>query len=299
MKVLCVGLNPAIDLSVFVQKLDLGRVNRSADSQSNPAGKAVNVAYILSQLGVEVVMSGFLGKDNAKPFIDRFEQMNIDNHCVMVAGQTRQNIKLMEEGRTTDINTTGFVVGEEDKLGLFKKLPKLCQQVDMVVVSGSLPLGFELHDWQKLLQLIKQYNRLVVDTSGEPLKLALTYTPFLIKPNQDELNEALGGCNIHDSRLDGVDHVVLSHGEQGVKWRSDGRLLVAYPPKVNIKSTVGAGDTLLAGMVFGLLKGDDPKRILRRAVAMASYAVSVVGVACADVAQLTKLGDDVSVQEVL
>lgn len=291
MNVLCVGLNPAIDTTLSLDVLTLGAVNRTFDSQSRPAGKALNVATLLSTLGVSVVMTGFLGQDNSDDFVRHFDECNIANDCVFVKGKTRQNIKLAErDGRMTDVNGAGFVVADDDKANLFEKLPALCQRADVVVVSGSLPQGFELADWQQLLTLIKANNdRLVVDTSGKPLALAVDFAPFLIKPNKDELLEAFGSDDVFAERLAGVSHLVLSDGANGVKWRTNGQVLHATSPKVDVKSTVGAGDSLLAGVVYGLLAGDDKADILRRAVAMASHSVSVVGVEVPDDVRLSEL----------
>lgn len=298
MRALCIGLNPAIDTTLSLDVLTLGAVNRTFDDQSRPAGKALNVATLLSKLGVSVVMTGFLGQDNGDDFVRHFDECNIANDCVFVKGKTRQNIKLAErDGRMTDVNGAGFVVSDDDKARLFESLPALCQSADVVVVSGSLPQGFDLADWQRLLKTVKAHNaRLVVDTSGEPLKVAVDFAPFLIKPNKDELLGAFGSDDVFDERLASVSHLVLSDGANGVKWRTNGQVLHATSPKVAVKSTVGAGDSLLAGVVYGLLVGDDKADILRRAVAMASHSVSVVGVEVPDTARLDALSLEIDIK---
>lgn len=299
MSVLCIGLNPAIDTTISLDELMLGVVNRATSNESHPAGKAFNVATLLSELGLSVAMTGFLGVDNSDAFITCFDKIGIENHCILVQGKTRQNIKLAESsGRMTDVNGVGFVPDDADKARLFEILPDLCQKAEMVVVSGSLPKGFGLEDWQKLLGLVKANNeKLVVDTSGEALKCALEFAPFLIKPNKDELMGAIGEVDIFAKALDGITHVVLSDGEQGVTWRAHQHVLTASTPKVDVKSTVGAGDTLLSGVVFGLLNRDEHKETLLRAVAMAGHAVSVVGVEKPSAERLARLIKEIEITE--
>lgn len=293
--VLCVGLNPAIDTTIQLGVLSLGTVNRAWAGSSHPAGKALNVAKLLSQLGggaSEVLMTGFLGADNAHEFTEVFSAYDIKNHCILVAGATRQNIKVAEQdGRMTDINGAGFEVTEADKTAFAETLPALCAKADVVVVSGSLPKGVLLEDFSFWLSLIKNSGaKLVVDTSGDALKAAVRVQPWLIKPNADELFSAFGLDSdtkeaqraAFENLKDSVTQIVLSRGELGVTWLKADGSLVANTPKVNVLSTVGAGDSLLSGMVHGLLMGGQDAEVLSRAVALAAHGVSLVGVGVPD-----------------
>lgn len=307
-RILCIGLNPALDTTIDLDALVVGEVNRSQNSQTHPAGKALNVASLLSALGHQVVMTGFLGQDNAQEFLTVFDTLTIENQCILVQGSTRQNIKIAErDGRMTDINGAGFLVDDHAKTVLFEKVATLASQTDFVVVTGSLPMGFGTDDFAKLLMLIKQSTtKLIVDTSGQALKVACDYQPFLIKPNRSEVTGAFGvPSDSIDEQADfvrslaGIDHVVISMGEDGVNWwQNDGNhatSLHATTPKVTIKSTVGAGDTLLSGMIHGLATCDDPKAILTQAVAMAAHTVSVVGVAVARLDRLDELTTQIDI----
>lgn len=293
--VLCVGLNPAIDTTIQLGVLSLGTVNRAWEGSSHPAGKALNVAKLLSQLGggaYEVLMTGFLGADNAHEFTEAFSAYDIKNHCILVAGATRQNIKVAEQdGRMTDINGAGFVVTQADKTAFAEALPTLCAKADVVVVSGSLPKGVSLEDFSFWLSLVKNSGaKLVVDTSGDALKAAVGVQPWLIKPNADELFSAFGlnsdtkeaQREAFESLKDSVTQIVLSRGEAGVTWLKADGSLVANAPKVNVLSTVGAGDSLLSGMVHGFLMGGKDAEVLSRAVALAAHGVSLVGVGVPD-----------------
>jgi 1-phosphofructokinase len=133
----------------------------------------------------------------------------------------------------------------------------------------------------------------------------LSAGPWLIKPNTEELADALDAPIISIAaqaevasrlRAQGVEHVVISQGSEGVHWFSTGVALQALPPKVVVASTVGAGDSLLAGMVHGLLSGHPPQQILRTATAIAAMAVTQIGFGISDVAHLKLLEKGVSVR---
>lgn len=308
---LCISLNPAIDTTIAVPTLQVGAVNRAVSVVSEPAGKAINVATLLSQMNTrfgglgKIGLAGFLGADNDGEFIAKFDKFSLENHCISVKGNTRQNIKLaQDDGTMTDVNGVGFVVGDDDKVKFFDKLNALLPTFDFVVVSGSLPKGFGLDDFDKLLTLLKKSNKpLIVDTSGQALEIAIRHKPFLIKPNETELGEILKSplATLDEQRailpvLQGIDNVVLSMGEQGVHWFFGGQILKANTPKVAVKSTVGAGDTLLSGVIFGLMLDKERTDSLRQAVAMAGHAVSQVGFELASDDRLADLSKQIVIE---
>lgn len=312
MSVLCIGLNPAIDITMTLKDLTLGKVNRVSNTVSYEAGKAVNVASVLAQLGHRVTITGFLGMDNKAGFENKFNELGIDNACVLVKGATRQNIKLVEPcGRVTDINGKGFVVSDSDKQILIQKAVSLSDNADFVIVSGSLPVGFGLDDFKKLLLEIKKTNvKLIVDTSGEVLATAFLCEPYLVKPNSDELAQAFLGADLDDQadkiahqqalirKLPPVLHIVVSMGASGVAWHTKECITTATAPPVQVASTVGAGDTLLAGIVSGLIAKDTIEMILKKATAMATHSVGVVGVGIATNKRYQSLMNTVMIQKV-
>ncbi|MDO5651191.1 MAG: 1-phosphofructokinase [Moraxella sp.] len=308
MAVLCITLNPALDMTFRVSHLNIGAVNRTGTGQINAAGKGLNVAQILHELGHDVLLTGFLGGDNAEPFIKLCESKNnqhvFDNRFVMVNGSTRTNVKLVDDtGLTTDINSQGFAVNETDKARFFDELQTLLPAASAAVIAGSLPSGFELDDFDRLLTLAKTNARLAVDVSGAALKIAVSHNPWLIKPNEEELSCAFGLpadtteeqqalLNTLNAK---IDNVVISMGEKGVNWFGK-QNLHALPPKVDVASTVGAGDTLLAGMIHGLLGADDDEQILATATALSAHAVTIVGFGIPNEDRLEQLKEQVTVK---
>ena len=307
-KILTLTLNPALDITVGLDALRPGHVNRSLTQDSHAAGKGLNVAQVLADLGHSVTVAGFLGQANLQPFEALIEWRGFADCFVRVPGETRSNIKLVEaDGRVTDINGQGPLVDPVAQTALLRRLEQVAGGHDAVVVAGSLPRGID-PQWfrQLLLQLKAQGLKVALDSSGEALRLGLEAAPWLVKPNTEELGEALGLAVQTDveqhaaaERLlaTGVEHVVVSQGEQGVSWFGRGLCLHAQPPQVRVASTVGAGDSLVAGMVHGLLLGEAPALTLCRATAIAAQAVTQVGFGIHDHQQLARLQAAVQLTE--
>ncbi|MPQ83717.1 1-phosphofructokinase [Pseudomonas sp. MAFF 730085] len=306
-KILCLTLNPALDLTVRLARLEPGAVNRSETVLTHAAGKGVNVAQVLADLGHNVSVGGFLGAANPEAFDALIASRGFGDAFIRVPGETRSNIKIAEQdGRVTDINAPGPEVSEQAQEALLKLLKVVGPAFDAVVVAGSLPRGISPQWFQGLLAQLKALGlKVALDTSGEALRAGLKAGPWLIKPNTEELTDALD-CPTDSiaqqaeaaERLhaQGVEHVVVSHGADGVNWFSPGTALHATPPKVSVASTVGAGDSLLAGMLHGLLSVDLPETTLRRATAIAAMAVTQIGFGISDDAQLAHLESGVHVR---
>ncbi|MCK1788073.1 1-phosphofructokinase [Pseudomonas sp. TNT11] len=306
-RILTLTLNPALDLTVRLARLEPGEVNRSETMLTHAAGKGVNVAQVLADLGHHVTVGGFLGEDNPQAFEALIARRGFADAFIRVPGETRSNIKIAEHGgRVTDINAPGPQVTEQAQQALLNQLTLIAPGHDAVVVAGSLPRGVSPLWFQGLLVQLKDLGlKVALDTSGEALRAGLKARPWLIKPNTEELAEALD-CPTDSvdqqaqaaERLhaEGIEHVVISHGADGVNWFSPGTALHATPPQVSVASTVGAGDSLLAGMLHGLLSFDVPETTLRRATAIAAMAVTQIGFGISDDAQLARLESGVHVR---
>lgn len=265
------------------------------------------MAQVLADLGHQVTVGGFLGEDNPQAFEALIARRGFVDAFIRVPGETRSNIKIAEQdGRVTDINAPGPLVSEQAQQALLNQLMLIAPGHDAVVVAGSLPRGVSPQWFEGLLVQLKGLGlKVALDTSGAALRAGLNAGPWLIKPNTEELADALdcptdsvaqqadAAEHLHAR---GVEHVVVSHGADGVNWFSPGTALQATPPKVRVASTVGAGDSLLAGMLHGLLSFDVPETTLRRATAIAAMAVTQIGFGISDDAQLARLESGVHVR---
>ncbi|MGO4799106.1 1-phosphofructokinase [Pseudomonas sp. W22_MBD1_FP4] len=299
-RILSLTLNPALDLTVRLPRLEPGEVNRSDTVLTHAAGKGVNVAQVLADLGHQVTVGGFLGEDNPQAFEALIARRGFADAFIRVPGETRSNIKIAEQdGRVTDINAPGPLVSEQAQQALLDQLTRIAPGHDAVVVAGSLPRGVTPQWLHGVLVQLKHLGlKVALDTSGEALRAGLQAGPWLVKPNTEELADALDNAADAISQLhqQGVEHVVVSDGAAGVSWYSSGATLHATPPKVAVASTVGAGDSLLAGMLHGLLRGEAPEHTLRRATAIAAMAVTQIGFGISDDAQLAHLESGVLVR---
>ncbi|WP_044871612.1 1-phosphofructokinase [Pseudomonas sp. LFM046] len=306
-RILTLTLNPALDLTLRLERLETGQVNRSLEQASHAAGKGINVAQVLADLGHQLTVSGFLGADNAEAFEALFARRGFVDAFVRVPGETRSNIKLAEaDGRITDINGPGPLVNETAQAELLARLDDVAPGHGLAVVAGSLPRGVAPDFLAELIRRLKGHGlKVALDTSGDALRAGLLAAPWLIKPNTDELAE-LCGRSLHtpEAQYDeatrlralGIQQIVISQGADGVNWFGPEVALHARPPRVTVASTVGAGDSLLAGMVHGLLGGWPAARTLRHATAIAAQAVTQVGFGITDSAQLQQLEGAVTVQ---
>ncbi|MCF9046705.1 1-phosphofructokinase [Acinetobacter nectaris] len=304
-KVLTITLNPAIDITLQLETLKLGEVNRQQAAQSLAAGKGLNVAQVLKDLGHSPIVTGFLGQSNRQLFDHHFEKEGLENHFVYIEGETRHNIKVAEQsGRMTDINGKGFFVDEAAKKNLREKISQLIDQVEIIAISGSLPQGFSPDELVELIEWLKTKGKKVaVDTSGKALSAAISANPWLIKPNTDELAEAYHASvntfaeqHALFSQLNStIENIIVSMGEQGVNWLHPTHPLHAKAPKVTVKSTVGAGDSLVAGMIHGFLNQTSPEETLKTATAIGSNAVTQIGFAIEDLSAIDKLKQQISI----
>jgi len=270
----------------------------------------VNVAQVLADLGHQLTVSGFLGEDNPQAFEVLFARRGFVDAFIRVPGETRSNIKLAEQdGRITDLNGPGPEVDEASQQALLARLEQIAPGHDAVVVAGSLPRGVSPQWLHALLTRLKALGlKVALDTSGEALRAGLAAGPWLVKPNTEELAEALGSPVLSLAtqaeaarrlHAQGVEHVVISHGAEGVNWFSAAPALQALPPKVSVASTVGAGDSLLAGMLHGLLSAHTFEQTLRTATAIAAMAVTQIGFGITDAAQLAQLEQGVRVHPLI
>ncbi|HHX8262055.1 TPA: 1-phosphofructokinase [Vibrio diabolicus] len=288
-KVVTITLNPALDLTGSVNELNVGSVSLVQQSNLHAAGKGVNVAKVLSDLGADVTVTGFLGKDNPELFHQLFNDIGVKNEFVEVQGATRINVKLVEaSGNVSDINFPGVQVTADEIARFEETLFRLAETHDYFVLAGSLPGGVTAEQcaaWIKALH--QQGKKVLFDSSKAALKSGIEAHPWLIKPNDEELGDFVGEhletpeqCQVAAQTLSdkGIENIVVSMGADGVMWLNQGEWLRAQPPRMNVVSTVGAGDTLVAGLCWGHMQLMPKNDLLRFATALSALAVSQVGV---------------------
>jgi 1-phosphofructokinase len=306
--IVTVTLNPAIDQTLRIPGFAVGRVNRVEKSRSNAGGKGVNVASFLADLGEDVVATGFLGAENSSLFDAIFQRKRIVDRFVRTAGRTRVGIKIFDKvtHQTTDINFPGLPPREEELEELLRRIAALSAQGRWFVLSGSVPPKLPDSIYTVLTELIHNTGgRVLLDTSGRPLRKALASRPEVIKPNIDELRE-LTRRNL-DSPTDalaaaesllarGVQRVVVSMGGDGAVFVDRDEALLARPPKVPVRRTVGAGDAMVAGIVHAMIQGLPLAGVARTATASGAYAVTRSRSEAGNLEGLRKLMEQVEIE---
>ncbi|MFT4055440.1 MAG: 1-phosphofructokinase [Novosphingobium sp.] len=310
MRALTVTFNPAIDQTVTLDRLQPGEVHRARTVRQNAGGKGVNVASCLADWGVSVTACGLLGSDNAAPFDALFAAKGIEDRFIRIAGATRVNLKLVDPAGTTDINLDGLAVDAGRAEMVAATICDAAREGDLVVLAGSLPPGCPPDTYATLAERLGRAGcRVVLDTSGLPLKCALegTHLPQVVKPNRDELAQMLGrdlpdlpalisaACHLNRS---GVGLVVVSMGSNGALFVSEEGALTARLAAGDLASTVGAGDAMVAGIVAALLENASLERTARLATAFAVAKLGMAGPNLPALASVRALIEDVTVTAV-
>ncbi|ENM5834908.1 1-phosphofructokinase [Vibrio metoecus] len=305
-KVVTITLNPALDLTGSMNQLNVGSVSLVEQSSLHAAGKGVNVAKVLSELGADVTVTGFLGRDNQELFCQLFNQLGVRDEFIRIDGATRINVKLVEHnGAVSDINFPGITVTQADIDAFEATLLRLAQDHDYFVLAGSLPKGISPQRCAGWISQLRSMNKKVLfDSSREALMVGLEARPWLIKPNDEELSQWCGKelstlkeCQQAASQLaqKEIENIVISMGANGVMWLNENEWLHAKPPKMQVVSTVGAGDTLVAGLCWGHMQHMEKDDLLRFATALSALAVTQVGVGISDKEQLYTLQQQIQV----
>lgn len=306
-KVVTITLNPALDLTGHLPTLNLGSVSLATRGSLHAAGKGVNVAKVLSELGADVTLTGFLGADNDSLFTSLMSELGAADKFVRVPGSTRINVKLVEAtGTVSDINFPGIEISEQAIAEFESTLWQLAEDHDYFVLAGSLPLGISPELCASWIEKLHGLGKKVLfDSSRAALAAGLDAKPWLIKPNDEELAEFVGRhlntpAECQQAALEladkGIKNIVVSMGEKGVMWLNQGQWLHAIPPTMSVVSTVGAGDTLVAGMCWGHMQNMEKTQLITFATALSALAVTQVGVGIRNQEALTDLQKKIQLQ---
>jgi 1-phosphofructokinase len=289
-EIVTVTFNAAVDQTAGIPNFTAGEVNRVAWDQSDAGGKGVNVASFLADFGHAVGVTGLLGADNTELFVRLFAEKSLADRFVRVAGHTRVNVKIVDDVRNqvTDINFPGVVAGEGDLEAVVAAVDAFADAgARWFALSGSLPAGLPPTSYRDLVARLKRRGgRVALDTSGEALALAVGAGADVIKPNIAELAELVGvplddEASIvgaaQDLRRRGIGVVAVSMGARGAILVDAQGAVHAAPPAVSVRSTVGAGDAMVAGLVHGTLLGLEGEALARLATAFSLGALGQLG----------------------
>lgn len=275
-----VTFNPALDYILELDKLEIGKIQKSKTELILPGGKGINVSTVLTNLEIDNIAlgykAGFVGAE-----IERLlRNMNVKTDFIDLGeGNSRINVKISGEEETA-INTNGPKISENKILELLEKL-KTLNENDYLVLSGSIPSSIKDDIYEKICSIVKKQNvKIVVDATKNLLVQALKYNPFLIKPNNEELGEIFGveihtkeDAYVYGKKLKemGAQNVLVSMGKIGAALIDEaGQEYFIKSPEGKRVNTVGSGDSMVAGFIAGFLKYNNYNDALKMGVSAGS-----------------------------
>ncbi|HLR03374.1 MAG TPA: 1-phosphofructokinase [Virgibacillus sp.] len=278
-------LNPSLDYIMELQQVTLGELNRSQTEAKFPGGKGINVSQVLNTMDVDTRALGFIG-GRTGDFIEEFlHSCQIRTDFVRIDEDTRINVKL-KSGKETEINASGPIITDSEFELLKNKINALNDE-DILVLAGSIPSSLSESTYEDLVKICqKNGTQFVVDAEGDCLSKVLSFQPFLIKPNHHELG-ALFDTDIltNDDAIHygkkliemGAQHVIVSLAGAGAVLICQNTSLIATAPKGEVRGSVGAGDSMVAGFIAVYQQTKSLETAFRYSVAAGSATAFSVG----------------------
>lgn len=262
--IITVTLNPSIDVTLWTDGMDMDATNRVLEETRDVGGKGINVSRVVRSFGLPNLCLAVVGEDNSAEFAGYLEQETIHYELLKIGGAVRENLTLRHESHTMKVNRKGPFFSVMMIGALMALIQNRMNPGDIVMFGGSLPENVKVSDYVELMMAVKQAGaRVVVDSDLLTLEDYRRVSPWLIKPNIHELRRILP---LRDDspesvieaamklRRAGVENVMVSMGARGLVCVNDQCVVQAGAPHIETKSTVGAGDSALAGYMIGVVK---------------------------------------------
>jgi 1-phosphofructokinase/tagatose 6-phosphate kinase len=305
--IITVTLNPALDKTLEVPNFTPGRRHRTVDQVTMPGGKGVNVARAIKRLGQPVIATGLAGGATGTRIVEALNGEAILNSFVRIREESRTNTAVLDPttGLQTEINERGPAVSPQE-LDLFhEKLLYLAKGASMCVFAGSLPRGIEPDLYATLIREVKKLGvTTVLDTEGEPLRLAVRADPDIVSPNELEAEELVGQeFNDVEDRAQAVIEMTRLGAREAIMTVADGcyahvlddgpALFRVSVEEVEARSRIGSGDAFLAGYVAARYSGRPPEHCLRYGVACGAESIQHFGAGVIDPPKVDRLLNEV------
>ncbi len=288
-KILTVALNPSLDVTLWIDSVDFSEPNRCGREKTYAGGKSLNVTRVLKNLGVPSCCLCIGGRDNAGMLTSLLNADGVQYRLVPVPGVIRENMSIVfPDGRLLKINRKGAPAGEK---GLRELTGLIQQELDgakhaLVLFAGSLTPDLSPTQYKDFIFSFRSESvKIAIDSDVFSAADLAQLRPFLIKPNFVEARNMLGKPEAGEAELlEGmrqltgqVEHILLSMGKEGVAYLHGGQISRIRVPDVPVKSTVGAGDTTLAGFLAAVQQGLPPVECARYAACCGTASVTLEG----------------------
>jgi 1-phosphofructokinase family hexose kinase len=282
-------LNPAVDRELTVPSVEFDSVLRASESRVDFGGKGFNVSRLLKGMGAASIAVGFLAGRSGELLQDGLQRLGIGTDFVWVPGETRTNVSIVTQAHDHYIkaNEKGPLVDEAKQKELLDKIDSLANPGDWWVLAGSLPPGIGDDFYARIVNVLGRHEaQAILDASGESLRVGCTQSPYLVKPNGEEAR-ALTGLPLDtpaeiaaaavEIRHMGAQNVVVSMGKAGALLHTAEGTWLTHSPKIKEKNPIGAGDSMVGGLVWALTQGIALKEALGWGVASGAATASLPG----------------------
>ena len=303
-------VNPSLDKLYVLDKLKVGEYNRGEVTRYDPGGKGINVSRCLNVLETESVVLGFFGGKTGEFIVDSLQSQNLEVDPVYIRGESRSNITLIESasGQMTKLNEIGPVIDKNACALLEKKIKEKTKPGDIWVLSGSIPRGLPDDFYALVIAVIKENGGLsFLDTSSKWLIPGFKASPDLLRINDTEAEMIVGEelkteqdlyTAIRSIQRTGISLAVISRGKEGALFADASSLYNISAPRVEEKTTVGAGDAMMAMIIYGYIHGWSLERMAAWGVAAGSASVMQEGTSTFTLDQVQSLIDEVQVERI-
>ena len=288
-----VTLNPSVDYMVELDQVILGELNRTKNDSKFPGGKGINVSQVLKQLNIDSTALGFVGGFTGEYIENYLHSLKISTDFVKVSEDTRINVKIKSQ-EETEINGKGPRVTEGDFEALKTKVRILTNE-DTLILAGSIPTSMPKGTYEELVNICCEKGaQFVVDAQGELLMKVLPFNPFLMKPNHHELGEIFNTVISTPEEAipyakelvnKGAQNVMVSLAEKGALFINKENVLYANALKGEVKSSVGSGDSMVAGFIGAFQKNDSLEAAFRVSVAAGSATAFSFGLCTREIVE--------------
>lgn len=304
-----ITLNPALDHYLEVEDFLVDDANRVRAECLYAGGKGIDVSRAIRRLGGDSMALGFIGGHNGRVMVELLKAEGVTTYFTPIAQETRRNLIVSTaRGTQTIFNARGPDVSAEEWRCFLVHLRALELRGAYVVLGGSLPRGAPPDAYGQIVRLAQGRGaRAVLDADGQPLKAGLRARPFAIKPNVNELRR-LTGRTLRSERdivraaravnRKGVEIVIVSRGRAGLLLVSRAERWRAVPPSVKVRSTIGAGDSTVAGFVFKHAGGKTLEECARYATAAGTAATLEPGTELCHLSRVRRLLPRIKIQAI-
>ena len=300
--------NPGLDRTLLVPHIVFNEVTRATSLRLDWGGKGFNVSRALQALGAESIAMGFVGGATGRMLAQGLDSLGIATEFVRIAGETRTNVVIAEPDgmRHVKVNEAGPTIHARELVDFLNLVRERVRPDDVWALSGSLPLGVPSDFYAQVITLVQAAGaRAFLDTSGEPLRLGCAAQPYLVKPNTLEAEEITGReirskADILDAAgfvlAQGIELAAVSLGADGLLLASQHGAAWARPPAVQARNAVGAGDALMAGIIWALTRELPLDQVARWGVACGTASAMREGVSFSTYAEVKALYRQVQIE---